>query len=201
MDIKSRRIVNQSIDLKHSPWYKFKMKTKQIPERFKQEAERLGGRFVVVSKKSYQFITEKNISRGWDRKSKPNIWYQCPFNDGIAINYDRKIVMYSPEMEPLHPGHLCHEMGHVFATKKKPNRADEYSFLAWEMLLAKRLRVFTQWVQDQEEYSLDQRYGINNEMVDDIGDADRLGLLKEVYKDAKNHAENNIRAKLPVAIR
>jgi hypothetical protein len=173
------------------------MEKNTILRRFQKKAIQLGGRLNLVSHKKFNDTdgyAEGQLGIGPDGDPE---WAWCPFNSDIAINYIAKTIMFNRDSNrKFEPGHLCHEFGHIFATNTPPSRADEYSFLAWEMLLAKEMGVFEEWKVDQKDYYLNGDKGMH-----DIGDAVRQGRLDEVFKDAKKVAGGNIKRGKIVSVR
>ena len=156
----------------------------QILGQFREWAKKLGGEFIVVESRNYFRTTD---------------WTECPFNINLGINYKDKIVAYFDDKDrPFSPGHICHEMGHVFASKIEPRLAQEGEFLAWEMLLAKKIGIFEQWAIDSKEYELHEDYGSDH--INDIDHASRMGLLPQVFNRAKKGVDN-IKRNTPISVR
>lgn len=73
-------------------------------------------------------------------------------------------VLYITEAASKNAMVLIHEAGHILASKKTPGNSEEDHFLAWEMLVAKKLGVFTEWAKKQSDY------GIWHDGYDTLGD-------------------------------
>jgi hypothetical protein len=101
---------------------------------------------------------------------------ECPFNGKIAVSHEDKVIVCSEEIPSV--GHLIHEMGHVFATTKKPNDSNEWDFFAWEVALAKELGVYSTWLMESEDYLLDFQPG------ETVGDALKNGTLDQYIGEA-----------------
>lgn len=80
----------------------------------------------------------------------------APFAKHVGLNYTTKQVFYDPDAIPaVHsPSLLIHEMGHVFACRRAPHSADEFGFLGWEYVLARRTGMVRAWLKGSARYGI-----------------------------------------------
>lgn len=76
---------------------------------------------------------------------------QSPFDFAVGADFDQKIVYYKAGADP---GSIIHEMGHVFASKEKPDNSEEFDFFGWEYAVAKQVHVLDIWIKNNRDYGL-----------------------------------------------
>lgn len=63
----------------------------------------------------------------------PRGLYNAPFtHHDLGVDFPRKRVLYSTRCGEIEWAEVIHEMAHVFASTKNPEKCDEWSFLGWE---------------------------------------------------------------------
>jgi hypothetical protein len=106
---------------------------------------RLGGQLAIVSGKDF-FTILKNAK------------VAIPLSEGsrfeYGIHWEKKIV-YAMR-GTTHVGFIIHEAGHVFADRCHPDDdgCDEWSWLGWEIAVARRIGVWDAWSQQSAKYYL-----------------------------------------------
>lgn len=104
----------------------------------------------------------REMARAWGGDVREGTWPDrstassdvspCPFDDDLAVNHRRRIVLYRGSMPCL--GGMVHEMGHAFALKMPPARCEEWAFFGWEYLVAKRAGCLAQWMESSGNYQV-----------------------------------------------
>jgi hypothetical protein len=104
-----------------------------------------GGSLIQVSKEEYNECSTTN-DKGY---------YHCPFASGLGVEWNKKIIMYTGE---VNPSAVIHEMGHVFASHQTPRHSDEYAFFGWEYAVSKYVRIpFKEWAESNNDYAVGSR--------------------------------------------
>ena len=83
---------------------------------------------------------------------------EAPFtNNSIGVFWKKKHIV---TVGVPHPGHLLHEMGHIFACKYEPNavECDEFTFVGWEYKLAEEVGVVQEWLEFMQPFGVDPHY-------------------------------------------
>ena len=80
--------------------------------------------------------------------------YGAPFGLDSVIDWPgRRIYLARHELErPTCAGGLIHELAHTIAAVENPNETDEYAFLGWEWLVAKKTRCQGAWLFTMNDY-------------------------------------------------
>ncbi len=103
-----------------------------------------GGTLEVVTAEKYKVI-EKEDCHGiglWNTSSV----------SGYAIHWlDKRIVIRDGCNDP---GTIIHEMGHVFLDLDGPDNSDEYSWLGWEICLARKAHCYRSWSLQNSDYGV-----------------------------------------------
>lgn len=97
--------------------------------------------------------------------------HEAPFLHTVGLDWDA-LVLYVDDSATADPGTIgamIHEMGHLIATRTRPDFARELDFTAWEWFVAGRLRVLRAWMSHMSNYCIDT----GNE----FGELDRCGRL------------------------
>ncbi len=85
-------------------------------------------------------------------------WELSPFT-AARVHWRRKQIEVLAPAETAKPGDVIHEVGHVFAARRRPHvLEDESVFLGWEILIAKLLGVLDRW-RDGNDYQIDTKPG------------------------------------------
>lgn len=116
----------------------------------------------------------------------------APFisGDGLGVIFEEKLVIYVPGAKDVNWTGLTHEMGHVFASEKDPQQADEGAFLGWEFRLARLVGTQKEWLALNQEYWMNSGDTIGEllksnpkqlraELRASVVESKRLGLLDE----------------------
>lgn len=78
-----------------------------------------------------------------------------PFSSAVGIIWEERAILFDPERLPHPVTALIHEMGHVFASKKPPKKADEMEFFGWEVKLAELIGYpMESWLAGNADYCL-----------------------------------------------
>jgi len=109
-------------------------------ERLADLCTEWGGSLIQVSDEEYEAGSTTN-DKGY---------YHCPFAEGLGVQWNTKVIMYTGE---VNPSAVIHEMGHVFASHSTPRHADEYSFFGWEYALSQYVGIpFEEWAENNKDY-------------------------------------------------
>lgn len=100
-----------------------------------------------------ELIPMEEADPRWDRFSGRQ---HAPFTHyNLAIAWDRKKIFYDPK--EVNWVDVVHEMGHVFASKKRPRWSDEGRFFGFEIALARKVRgTMKDFVAGHAEYNFDK---------------------------------------------
>lgn len=105
----------------------------------------------------------------------------APFTRQLGIDWSRKIVYHVD----AHWADLIHEIGHVFATLADPDACQEFDFLGWEFVLAKKIGgSLATWIKKNAEYVV----GLENIAVTPLRQlkpSDRAYLFRERVATAR----------------
>lgn len=81
-------------------------------------------------------VEERDAETAWQWQHRPAKWSKAPFTSGLGVVWDEfKIVGTTETPWP----HLLHEAGHLVATTERPDAAEEFTFLGWEMAVVEHL--------------------------------------------------------------
>jgi len=113
--------------------------------RINKLAEKLGAKILVVSAEELS-----------DAKSSVD-FSPCPFRDGIGVCHSAQVVLVDKHFlqEEFWLATLIHELGHVLASKEKPDRSREFDFLGWEIAFARKVRGLNDWIKGNQDYCID----------------------------------------------
>jgi hypothetical protein len=77
-------------------------------------------------------------------------------NGDLGVLYYERLVVYVAGSAPdIDPSSIVHEMGHVFACKRSPNRCKEFGFFGWEYALCQSVGVtHDAWVKANRKYQV-----------------------------------------------
>ena len=146
-------------------------------ERLGKMISNWGGRLTLVPRGHFNAIVgavelEPGHKRSlFDHVRDNNPWSEAPFLAGHAVRWDIGTVI--ADSSRVHVPALIHEAGHVFASKVPPDSADEFAWLGWEYVLARKLGATEAWIAGNKDYGLgDLEFG-------DLTEASRLDLLAE----------------------
>jgi len=120
---------------------------KAILDKLAQQARAWGGELRAVTAEEYNEVAL--ASRGFSN---------APFVSGdLGVDFKKKLILYVPgSASDVEPVAICHEMGHVFASRRSPRHCKEYSFLGWEYMLAMRAGIsLDDWMESQNDYGVD----------------------------------------------
>lgn len=80
-------------------------------------------------------------------------YYEAPASPNHGLNWDAKTIYVVPEYADA--GSIIHEMGHVFLEDGSPSfGTDEWSWLGWEIVVARLMRCYRAWDLQNRNYSL-----------------------------------------------
>lgn len=94
----------------------------------------------------------------WDRLGGHQGWHEAPFSHmDLAIDERDRVVYllakYAGDKEVA--GAVIHELGHLHATRRERVRnAHEYSWMAWEIAVAREARARRTWDLAMKDYGL-----------------------------------------------
>lgn len=92
---------------------------------------------------------------------------EAPFVSGsLGCNYAKKTIVFVPG-DDINWSGLTHEMGHCFASRVKPEDANEGDFTGWEYRLARKVGSQKDWLFLNKGYSLDYGYDIGYYLKND----------------------------------
>lgn len=122
-----------------------------------------GGDVVQVSEDEWLEIQERKD------------FYDAPFSRNyVGIVWTSKRIVYAGSVPWTD---ISHEMGHVFATNKKPDKSDEWVFFGWEVALVRVIRARRDdWLKANRDYSLPEMKGLGVWAGEDLG---TLSLAKQ----------------------
>ena len=77
----------------------------------------------------------------------------------LGVLYLEKLIVYVPNSAPeVEPVSLVHEMGHVFASRSRPNSSKEFGFFGWEYMLCQRVGItIAAWRKSHANYRVGSR--------------------------------------------
>jgi hypothetical protein len=168
--------------------------------RLSHVCRRWGGQLQILTKQQFdqQFRTDTSTSRIY--RSRRYGVSVAPFvPDGVRLGciYSQKIVALVPHRS-LHCCYVLHEMAHVLACRQPPDESDEFDFLGWEWVMAKRFGVSCrQWRFLNRDYGLGAEYGCQT-----LGKVP-LPTFKKVMKKmmARGARVGNLKDGRPTAVR
>jgi hypothetical protein len=122
-------------------------------------ARKFGGQLLVLTEKEFdRKFLKYPVHPVWHTMVFKRGFYEAPFVSlpaRLGVQWARKIVACVPS-SGIHPCGVIHEMGHVFASAKSPDYADEYEFLGWEWAMAERIGMSrAEWQLGNKDYSLE----------------------------------------------
>lgn len=112
--------------------------------RMTAKVSRWGGKLIRVDG---QFI-EKAAMKPTNQIQFP------PSSSALACNWDKREIYYCTDDfdRSWDIAGIIHEMGHVFACKKRPEDCVEDDFLGWEYVLARELHMLRRWMYNLDGY-------------------------------------------------
>lgn len=145
--------------------------------KLRKLCQKWGGDLVELPEKDFESLLDGYIRHGSsDRFVEVSDFHPCPFNASLGVRWGKKHVYYTRAArgfwkgsvwtdlsEPVSWTDVIHEMGHVFASAKRPDQADEYNFFGWEYALARQVGDPEKWRRANKDYS--------------VGSGDDLGSL------------------------
>jgi hypothetical protein len=80
----------------------------------------------------------------------------APFTStGLGVHYNSLTVVMQTPVRDHRVAEVIHEMGHVFASKKKPDDSNEFDFFGWEMATARAIGLpWEHWRDGTRDYQL-----------------------------------------------
>lgn len=156
------------------------MTPSQALQSLRRRIRRWGGTLLLLTPEAYArqvgTTVPGDVGKCYPRDHNP--WDECPFADGHAVWWERRLFAVSrPHLSlPV----LIHEMGHVFADLRPPADADEYAWFGWEYALAQALGIEEAWRVNNK------RYGVGTGV--DFGELSRPrqdALLAERLQEAR----------------
>lgn len=136
--------------------------TRQLALRYlRYLIKKWGGTLEVFSKDKYKEIEEHIYKHR--RKSQ----WSTSTESGYALHWESKRIIILDECDD--PGTIIHEMGHCFLDKNGPENSDEFSWLGWEICLARKAGCYRTWSMQNSDYHLGSEYstsGINISWVE-----------------------------------
>jgi len=131
-------------------------------KRCKALARKLGGNVKVID---HLLINSEMVTS------------RCPFSNYLGVNWDKKIIYISDVARISDISGVIHEMGHVFASDKPPNRSEEFVFFGWEYAAAKSIGLLKLWSKGTKDYVIGRRFsGI---AWGDLNSIDKSTVIKE----------------------
>jgi len=112
-------------------------KVNDAVKRCKALAQELGGNVKLID---HLLICDKLVTS------------RCPFSNHLGVNWNEKIVYVSNMADISDIGGMIHEMGHVFASNKPPDRSEEFMFFGWEYAAAKSIGLLKLWSKGTNNY-------------------------------------------------
>ncbi len=120
----------------------------------------------------------------------------APFSGKLGLDHAAKKIYV---IEDAELGGIIHEMGHVFACNTPPYKSDEYDFFGWEFMVAVKLDLVAEWLQNTSDYAVG---GDSIMDIDDFGAMD-IDSQSDLIEERVQHARELglIVGEEPVAIR
>lgn len=113
-----------------------------------------GGDLVVLDKSKFAKLflcNEPYYHRMYVRRDNDQ-FDTAPAAEWHGVHWSSKRVFVAEDEG--HANGIIHEMGHVFAAIDKPDYADEYTFLGFEIRLAASIGQYRQWSRGNYDYGL-----------------------------------------------
>jgi len=146
--------------------------------RLRKKAQEWGGDLVEVSEDDFNELFGY-MKSAVVHPPKPG-YVKAPFRSRppFGVNYKERRVYYTPNVAPAD---LIHEMGHVFATRRSPDKpCAEFNFFGWEHALARKFGLFREWEKSNGLYK------VTNELFyRELWPKDRKALLAKTLKAAQ----------------
>lgn len=152
-----------------------------------RHARRWGGRIVEYSDAEYRRVKHQF---GWS---------EAPFHPGnLGVNWPGKVIGIAAGA--IDWPAVIHEMGHVFASRLKPDRSAEWEFLGWEIVLARQYDL-PFYRRCNHDYGIEWSWNGNHyPTIGDLSDSAWAAFCEEHIALAKGDGLINRHGK-PVAIR
>lgn len=86
--------------------------------------------------------------------------YNAPDTDGLTRSPDMVHAIDWPNRKVIAVDHrhnvgaIIHEMGHLFLEEGRPSATEEFDWLGWEIVLARRARCYRVWDKQNAEFVL-----------------------------------------------
>lgn len=138
---------------------------------------RFGGKLALISESTY-----KRLFKDGERDEED--LSDAPFAFRHGIWWSQKIVYAVRDTAEV--GTIIHEMGHVFASPHHPHCAcsqcHEWSWMGWEIALARQIGAGRTWSQQNENYAVGER---GNDTWGNLSPAQRRCITADRLKIAK----------------
>ncbi len=115
-------------------------------------------------------------------------YYACPFADG-GVSFTKKICYLRGPIRKSKVAEVIHELAHIFASDRNPNRATEFNFLGWEMVVADTINLPRgPWRIGNANYQLHSLQDPKPPWARDVGDCTDAEL-ELLYQDRLKEAQ------------
>lgn len=149
-------------------------------DQLRKLCHRWGGEFVELSQSAYDDV--RHFKGEQKRVFGPHRgpFYEAPFSsERLGVFWKARKLVYSGD---VYWTEVIHEMGHLFASSKNPDRSDEFNFFGWEYLLAKRVGDPEEWIKTNRHYGVSHR---GSEEFGSLNPKEQKQLLAEQVKCGK----------------
>jgi hypothetical protein len=109
-----------------------------------------GGSLKVITKPAFDAIETYHTT--YRRRNKDSGW-SFSNTQHHALHWETKRIEILEGME--NPGETIHEMGHAFLDLKGPWLSDEWSWLGWEICLAKKAGCYRIWSMNKYDFAVE----------------------------------------------
>lgn len=106
----------------------------------------------------------------------------APFSHKLGVDYEHKTIYV---IDGAELGGLIHEMGHVFACASSPYKSDEYEFFGWEFMVAVKLDLVLEWLEQTKDYAAGGEGMANIEDFGDMTIDEQSDLIEERVQHAR----------------
>lgn len=110
--------------------------------RLEALCQRLGGSLQRVTPAEFEVL-----------KRQPG-FSRAPASPGHGLDWDARRIYAVDSL--INPGAIIHEMGHVFASDLPPYCSNEFDWLGWEIVVARHMRCYRQWSQQNKDYAINE---------------------------------------------
>lgn len=144
-------------------------------EQLGQICKSWGGSLNFVSTTEYEELFMRDHAR---REG----WSDSPSASWHGVVWEPRRVYVVPEH--ANAGTIVHEMGHVFADHGgNPENSDEWKWLGWEICLARWVRCYRMWSEQNDSYGLGDEW--DNDEWGSLTPARRKALIKDRIAESR----------------